>query len=216
MKILSSALDLIFPPICGFCGKVDTKYICNNCIKTVNAISLNKIDYYSDKFFKNHLYIFKYEDIIREKIIKFKFENEAYLYRMFAEAVLNNKENINFIEKYDYLIPVPIHKKRKKQRGYNQSELIARKINDEIKSIKLQTNIIIKYKNIVPQSTLNQNGRKENIKNVYKVINKEKIKNKKILILDDIFTTGSTVNECSRILKEAGAKEIGVLTIAKD
>ena len=80
----------------------------------------------------------------------------------------------------------------------------------------MQTNIIIKYKNIVPQSTLNQNGRKENIKNVYKVINKEKIKNKKILILDDIFTTGSTVNECSRILKEAGAKEIGILTIAKD
>ena len=216
MKILTYVLDLIYPPICGFCGEVDTKYICNNCIKIVNAISLNKIDYYGDRFFKKHLYIFKYEDIIREKIIKFKFENEAYLYRTFAQAVLNNKENIKFIEEYDYLIPVPIHKRRKKQRGYNQSELIARAINDNIKSIKLQTNILIKDKNIVPQSTLNQNERIENIKNVYKILNKEKIKNKKILILDDIFTTGSTVNECSRILKEAGAKKIGVLTIAKD
>ena len=216
MKILSSALDLIFPPVCGFCGKVNNNYICKDCNKTVNAIALNKIANYNNKFFKNHLYIFKYEDIIREKIIKFKFENEAYLYRTFAQAVLNNKENIKFIEEYDYLIPVPIHKRRKKQRGYNQSELIARAINDNIKSIKLQTNILIKDKNIVPQSTLNQNERIENIKNVYKILNKEKIKNKKILILDDIFTTGSTVNECSRILKEAGAKKIGVLTIAKD
>ena len=94
MKILSSALDLIFPPVCGFCGKVNNNYICKDCNKTVNAIALNKIDNYNNKFFKNHLYIFKYEDIIREKIIKFKFENESYLHRTFAEAVLSNKENI--------------------------------------------------------------------------------------------------------------------------
>ena len=79
----------------------------------------------------------------------------------------------------------------------------------------MKTNIIIKDKNIVPQSTLNQNERIKNIKNVYKIVNKEKVKNKKILILDDIYTTGSTVNECSRILKEAECKEIGILTIAK-
>lgn len=216
MKILSQALDLIFPPLCGFCGKIDTKYICKDCIKIINIISLNKQEIYNDKYFKKHLYVFKYEDIIREKILKFKFENEAYLHRFFAEAVLNNKENIKFIEEFDYLIPVPIHKMRKKQRGYNQSELIAKAICQEIKSIKFQTNIIKKDKNIAPQSTLNQKQRLENIKDVYKVINKEKIENKKILILDDIYTTGSTANECSRILINSGAKEIGVITIAKD
>lgn len=216
MKILNRALDFIFPPICGFCGKIDTKYICKDCLKIVNTIALNKKDYYSNKFFKKHLYIFQYEDIIREKILKFKFENEAYLHRTFAEAILNNTENIRFIEQYDYLIPVPIHKKRKEQRGYNQSELIARAISDEVKNIKFQTNIIKKDKNIVPQSTLNQKEREKNIKNVYKVINNEKIKNKKILLLDDIYTTGSTVNECSRLLVEEGCKEVGILTVAKD
>lgn len=216
MKILNRAFDFIFPPVCGFCEKIDTKYICKDCLKIVNTIALNKQDYYSNKFFKKHLYIFQYEDIIREKILKFKFENEAYLHRTFAEAILNNKENIRFIEQYDYLIPVPIHKKRKKQRGYNQSELIARVISDEVKNIKFQTNILKKDKNIVPQSTLNQKEREKNIKNVYKIVNKEKIKNKKILLLDDIYTTGSTANECSKVLIEAGCKEVGILTIAKD
>ena len=216
MKILNRALDLIFPPICGFCEKVDKKYICNDCIKIVNTIAVNKQDTYNNKFFKKHLYIFQYEDIIREKILKFKFENESFLHRTFAEAILNNKENIKFIEQYDYLIPVPIHKKRKKQRGYNQSELIARVISDEVRKINMQINIIKKDKNIVPQSTLNQREREKNIKNVYKIVNKEKVKNKKILLLDDIYTTGSTVNECGRILIEGGCKEVGIITISKN
>ena len=73
-----------------------------------------------------------------------------------------------------------------------------------------------KIKNTKPQSTLSQKQRKDNVKNVYKLVNKEKISNKKIIIFDDIYTTGSTVNEISKILKQNGAKEIIVLTIAKD
>lgn len=216
MKILERALDLIFPPICGFCGKVDIKYICRDCFKIVNSIAVNKVDNYYNKYFTKHLYIFKYEEIIREKIIDYKFEGKGYLYRTFAEAILMNKENIEFIKQYDLLVPIPIHKKRKRQRGYNQSELIAKVIVDEIKNIKLQTNILKKDKNIAPQSTLRKKDREKNIKDVYGIINSEKIKNKKILLLDDIFTTGSTANECSKVLVEAGCKEIGIITIAKD
>ena len=216
MEILTRALDLIFPPICGFCGEIQTKYICNRCERIVDPIAINKIDEYNDKYFDKHLYVFKYEDIIREKIIDYKFENRAYLYRTFSEAIIRNKQNIDFIKQYDILIPVPIHKERKKQRGYNQSELIAKIIADEVKDIKLLVNILKKDKNIVAQSTLNKAKREENIKDVFKIVNSEKIKNKKVLILDDIYTTGSTVNECSKVLKEAGCKEIGVITIAKD
>lgn len=216
MKILTRALDLIFPPICGFCGEIQNKYICSRCEKMVDSIVTNKIDNYNNKYFNKHLYIFKYENIIREKIIDYKFENKVYLYRTFSEAIIRNKQNIDFIKQYDILIPVPIHKERRKQRGYNQSELIAKMIADEVRSIKLQVNVLKKDKNIVAQSTLNKAKRQENIKDVYKIVNSEKIKNKKILILDDIYTTGSTVNECSKVLKEAGCKDIGIITIAKD
>lgn len=215
MKILTRVLDLFFPPICGFCGKLNTKYICNECEKIVNLEAINKIDSYN-KNYNRHLYIFKYEGIIREKIIDYKFNNKVYLYRTFTEAVLKNEENIKFIEQYDFLIPVPIHKERKKVRGYNQSELIARILADEIGKIKLQVDILKKDKNIVAQSTLDKKQRSENIKGVYKVINKQKIIDRKILLLDDIYTTGSTANECSKVLKEAGCKEVGIITIAKD
>lgn len=215
MKILTRVLDLFFPPICGFCGKLNTKYICNECEKIVNLEAINKIDSYN-KNYNRHLYIFKYEGIIREKIIDYKFNNRVYLYRTFTEAVLKNEENIKFIEQYDFLIPVPIHKERKKVRGYNQSELIARILADEIGKIKLQVDILKKDKNIVAQSTLDKKQRSENIKGVYKVINKQKIIDRKILLLDDIYTTGSTANECSKVLKEAGCTEVGIITIAKD
>ena len=181
----------------------------------MNLEAINKIDSYN-KNYNRHLYIFKYEGIIREKIIDYKFNNKVYLYRTFTEAVLKNKENIKFIEQYDFLIPVPIHKERKKVRGYNQSELIARILADEIGKIKLQVDILKKDKNIVAQSTLDKKQRSENIKGVYKVINKQKIIDRKILLLDDIYTTGSTANECSKVLKEAGCTEVGIITIAKD
>lgn len=115
------------------------------------------------------------------------------------------------------MIIVPLSSKRKRLRGYNQSQLIAEIISN-ILQIKIQNKILFKTKNILPQSTLNKEQRKNNIKGAFKAKNIEKIKNKKILLIDDIYTTGSTLNECSRTLVKNGIKKenIGVLTLAKD
>lgn len=216
MNFLDCVLNFIFPPVCGICLRIGKKYICEDCMELIKFKSLNKIDTYNDKNFKEHLYILKYEGIIRKRMLDYKFKDKSYLHRSFSEIILNSKENIEFIKKYDVLIPVPIHKTRMKKRGYNQSEIIAKDLAYEIKSIRLENKVLIKTKNIVAQSSLNKKQREENIQNVYQVKNKEKIINKKVLILDDIYTTGSTVNECARMLKEVGCKEVGVITIAKD
>ena len=131
------------------------------------------------------------------------------------EIILKNEKICGLLKKYDIIIPVPIHKKRKAQRGYNQTQLIASKISKYLK-IKLCDDVLIKSKNTIAQSKLNKNKRKQNIKGAFKILNSEKIQGKNILLFDDIYTTGSTVNECSKILTRAGAKRIGVLTIAKD
>ena len=110
---------------------------------------------------------------------------------------------------------MPIHKKRKNERGYNQSELIARKLAKNL-NLELVNDSLIKQKNTLPQSTLSKKQREENAKQVYKIQNKPKIENKKVILLDDIYTTGATTKECSKVLKQNGAKEILVLTIAKD
>ena len=116
---------------------------------------------------------------------------------------------------YDIIIPVPIHKKRKHRRGYNQTELVAKEISHQLK-IKMGKDVLIKNINTKAQSELSKKERNDNIKGAFKVQNLQKIIGKKILLIDDIYTTGSTANECRKILKLAGAKNIGILTIAKD
>ena len=106
-------------------------------------------------------------------------------------------------------------KKRYKERGYNQSLLIAREIAKN-ENVKLRNNVISKVKNNNTQSKLNKEERAENVKNVYKITNNKEIIDKNILLIDDIFTTGATLNECSKMLKQASAKKVDVLTIAKD
>lgn len=216
MNFLDCVLDFIFTPVCGICLKTSKRYICKDCMELIKFKSLNKIDIYNDKNFKEHLYILKYEGIIRQRMLDYKFKEKSYLHRSFSEMILNSKENIEFIKKYDVLIPIPIHKDRVKIRGYNQSELIAKDLVYEIKNIKLANRVLIKTKNIVAQSSLNRKQREDNIKDVYQINHIEEIVNKKVLLLDDIYTTGSTVNECAKVLKEAGCKEVGIITIAKD
>ncbi len=109
-----------------------------------------------------------------------------------------------------------MHKKKEKIRGYNQSALIAKEIAKKNNNLKYENDILLKIINNKVQSTLSKKERKINVKNAYKVLEKQKLINKNVIIFDDIYTTGNTVNECARILKENGANKIGILTIAKD
>lgn len=102
-----------------------------------------------------------------------------------------------------------------KDRGYNQTELIVTQIAKNIETSKVKNDILYKVKHTLPQSSLNKQDRKTNIKDVYVVNKQETIYGKKILLFDDIYTTGSTVNECSRILKKSGASEIRNIYIIK-
>lgn len=217
--MLDYILDLIYPNVCGFCNTINKESLCNNCEERINQKLLCNIDNYENddtKYFTNHIYLFKYSDEIRSKILDYKFNDKPYIYKTFAKIIIKNEKICGFLRKYDIIIPIPIHRKRKNTRGYNQSELISKEILKKITNLKIETNIIIKNKNTIPQSVLNRKERNENVKNVYIIKNTEKINNKRVLLLDDIYTTGSTVNECSKLLKLNGAKEIGIITLAKD
>lgn len=213
--MLNNILDLLYPNVCGICGEICKDSLCKKC---ENAIKKYKIDLISKNpkmYFDESMHIFKYDEITRQKIIEYKFQEKSYLYKMFAKIILKNEKVCGFFEKYDIMIPVPIHKKRRLKRGYNQTELIAKEICKNV-DLELKTNVLIKQKNIVAQSELNKNERIQNIKNAFGIKNVNEIRNKNVLLFDDIYTTGSTVNECSRILKQVGVNKIGVLTIAKD
>ena len=216
-KIFNYILELIYPNVCGVCKKISKESLCKKCEIKIKQYEINKVKEYKDNqfYFDESLHIFKYEDIIRKMLVEYKFQEKSYLYKTFSKIILKNEKICGKFKKYDIIIPVPIHKKRRLVRGYNQTELIAKEIAKNT-NLRIENQVLFKHKNIVSQSELNKSNRKQNVKNAFIIKDEEKVKNKKVLIFDDIYTTGSTANECSKILKNAGASKIGILTIAKD
>lgn len=215
--VIEWCLNLIFPPKCGICGNLANLYLCNNCKNILKKLQINNNIIIDNKYFSRALWIYEYSDIIRETIIKYKFGEKSYISRTFIEDINNNNLVSEYINGFDYIVPVPLSKKRLKERGYNQVELIVKGIVKN-KSVIGVYDLIQKTKNIKPQSLLNKDEREINIKGAFSINKNSRfccdIK-KSILIMDDIYTTGSTVNECARALKEYGFSSIGVLTIAK-
>ena len=140
---------------------------------------------------------------IKKVSANFKFNDKIYIYKAFVNFIIKNKKICRFLKNYDIIIPVPIHYRRKIKRGYNQSALIAKEISKNYNSIKYINDVLLKQKNNKPQSTKNKKEREKNVIGAYYIKNEYKIYNKKILLLDDIYTTGSTVNECAKALKQA-------------
>ena len=231
---LENVLNFIFPTTCEICGKVGLP-ICNDCDKLIRKYEINLVenDYIETEQnigckninleqennykFKNNskikvqkIFLYRYCDLIRKLLINYKFNDASYLADTFAYLIKNNKKIYDILKTYDIILPVPLHKKRKLERGYNQTELIAKKIG-----LKYENNCLVKVKNIKPQSRNDAKKRKTEIKDVFKVQNIEKIKNKKVLILDDIYTTGSTADECIKTVSIATNK-IGFVSFARD
>ena len=159
LKIQEKILNLIYPQTCGICGKITPNALCKKCEINLNKQSENQIikegTEIEDKYFNELMYIFRYEGQIRKLIIDYKFNDKAYLYKMFVNFLLKNKKIFENIKKYDTIVPVPISPKRQKKRGYNQSLLIAREIAHKT-NLELMNNCLIKTKNIIEQSKLNK------------------------------------------------------------
>ena len=168
-----------------------------------------------NKKYEKLLYLFKYESLIRKLILRYKFSNKAYLNHFFANQIVKNEKNRKLLKNYDMIIPVPMHKKKMQKRGYNQTELVADELSKSLE-ISVRKDILLKVINTTTQSKLGGKARQSNIRHAFFIKNDIDVEDKKIILLDDIYTTGATSEECSKILKEAGAQEILVLILAKD
>ena len=191
-----------------------TDFTCKICKRKLEYIRGEFVSYnISNRHFDYLISSYKYKGIIRELILNYKFEDKKYLVdflsfklcKLIKEYVSNNH--------IDYVLYVPISLFRFYERGYNQSFLLARKISRDIK-IPLLKYGIIKIKHNKRQSELAHKDRFLNTKGVYKANTIYELNNKTVLLIDDIYTTGNTVNECSRVLKECGVKKVVVATVA--
>ena len=216
MTLLNRALNFLFPPYCKICGKQGDFEICENCIKRIKRLEKYQHLKLENRSLDELIYFFKYENDIRKMILSYKFFNKYYFGKVFAKIMLKNEKFCGILEFYDIIIPVPMHKSKIKERGYNQAELLAENLVKDYKALVYEKSILIKAVNNKKQSSLSEKERYSNIKNVFKVQNSDKIKEKRIILVDDICTTSATLEECSKILKEAGAKYVTAVVIAKD
>lgn len=208
-------LNFLFPPACSVCGKMDPNWLCPNCQRRVERLEKSCVVEMEDKKYEKLLYLFRYESLVRKLILRYKFSNKAYLNHFFANRIAENEENRKLLKQYDMIIPVPMHKKKMQKRGYNQTELVANELEKSLR-IPARKDILSKVVNTTTQSKLGGKARQSNIQHAFFIQNDIEVEDKKIILLDDIYTTGATSEECSRVLKEAGASEILVLVLAKD
>lgn len=201
-------LQFITKPICSICGtplQFNTTYndniICPKCL-------LKKPPY--DKAVS----CFIYNKTISKAIFEFKFYQKMFLSKFFAKFIY--KVTIKYFKQIDYIIPVPLSLKRLRWRGFNQALLLARDLG-KLSKKEVIPDLIIKTKHTKAQVKLKNKDRIKNLKTAFIINQKylEKIKNKNIAIIDDVITTGTTINECSKVLKGHNAGKIFVFSIAK-
>ena len=202
---------LFFPKRCPYCRIVikPEEYACADCIADFPQDSINGI--INGKY--RVMSAFLYNNNYRKAMVNFKFYNKKYYGEAFAITMAEHIKKVYADVNFDYITCVPLHNKRLKERGYNQSEVIAKNIA-EILNIQYK-DTLINIKNNTPQHTLSKSKRRLNVKGAYQVIDKAEIINRTILLCDDIITTGYTIGACCDLLDKSGAKEVYAISVMK-
>jgi ComF family protein len=218
-KYLNYSLNLIYPLKCLICQKdiepTGPRGLCADCF--------NKIQKYpsSLKTLPEHKYYFKqswatcpYEGIIKEAIQLLKYKGKLILVNQLSSLMIAYAQENLPLTDIDFIIPVPLHRSRLKEREFNQSEILASKLGQHY-NLPCLNKALIKIRPTPPQTNLSKEERLISLKGAFALKKKALIKRKNILLIDDVFTTGATVNQCAKVLIENKAAEVSVFTLAK-
>lgn len=203
-------MQFVEPPWCEMCGTplrsafssdADGSEVCDACAKA------------PPRYGKLRTIAF-YEAALQEAIHLFKFEKRTGLAKPLIQLMLAHLPDDCRIEDYHFILPIPIHKKRLRERGFNQSRLLAEGIA-KAKGVPIATDIFVRHKNTKAQSSLAGRERQENITDAFELRKPDAIFGKRLLLIDDVFTTGATIREAVKELWNADPGEIDVLTLAR-
>ena len=212
MGILSGVLDFLFPPKCMFCHRVlRTGEIgcCNRCAKELVTVPSPRYGISFDRC----LAPMEYEGSVRNALIRFKFENRPG-YATGLGRILAKFIRENLAGQYDMITWVPVSAERLKQRGYDQAMLLAMAAALELGDVAVET--LKKCRDNPAQSSLEDaEQRRSNVVGAYAAVDPELITGKRILLVDDIITTGSTLEEASHTLRSAGARSVLAVAVAQ-
>ncbi|MCX7872699.1 MAG: ComF family protein [Verrucomicrobiae bacterium] len=231
-------LSLVYPDICQICGKrratKSESYICRECCKDVKRI-VSPVCKVCGRHFEGNITVeftcekcqnektyyniarsaVKYNGTILKALCAYKY-NRAMWFEPFLASMLieKAKEEID-AENWDCIVPVPLHFARKNERGFNQAERLSLRLSQAL-NIPMNVSILKRVKYTETQTALERRKRGENVKNAFTLKKKSlNINNLRVILVDDVMTTGATVNECAKTLRKGGASAVFVLTLAR-
>lgn len=205
MGFLSGLLDLLFPPKCVFCRKVLPYGQHGSCEKCKEELPHSEAPKRGNYFLKCVAPL-RYEGAVRDAFIRFKFKDQSSYATEFARIMaVSIREELT--GQYDLITWIPVSEKRRKQRGYDQAMLLAMAVALELQDVAVET--LRKEKDNPAQSSLNgSEERLKNVKNAYAVTAPELVEGKRVLLIDDILTTGATMDEAAKMLLKNGAQAV--------
>ena len=201
----TTQMPLIRPPLCTCCGKefpdaATGNHLCGSCLTKPPYFSCARA-------------IFRYNKFTAPLIYSFKYQGRTTARNTFA-ALRERVPSINDLTVPDVIIPVPLHKKRLRERGFNQALELARLFFPKNKN-NIRASALIRKRWTTPQTSLSGKNRRRNLAGAFQIKDPRPIKAKNILLVDDVLTTGTTANECAKVLQQNGAADIEVLTLAR-
>ncbi|PIV21433.1 MAG: ComF family protein [Deltaproteobacteria bacterium CG_4_8_14_3_um_filter_45_9] len=235
MEFQSTLFQFFLPPQCPCCERLleeDQQGFCSNCLSEIRWIeppfcSICGIPFISKeveshpcgacvthrKYFTMARAWGAFEGSLQEAIHRWKYEGKTRLTPFFAEWMVKGLNRYWEPDSLDLLIPVPLYTQRLRERGFNQALLLVKELSRRT-GIPYRKTILQKKKPTIPQVNLSGAEREKGLRGAFHIIRNEELLGKSVLLVDDVYTTGATVNECSKVLLRGGAERVDVLTLA--
>lgn len=228
---------IIFPSRCQLCSELlenpGEKVVCGRCLSRME-VHRGEVCQICGRFFYHqsgqksiclecehnppifsyHRSLGLYSGNLKDLIILFKYKGFEILSQPLAAALYKKYQKEGIFSGINYILPVPLHRQKQKARGFNQAELLAEELS-RLSGLPWSKKILVKIKNTPAQVSLEASEREKNLQGAFAVKQPDKVKGKAFLLIDDVFTTGSTIRECARVLSQSGAREVRALTIAR-
>lgn len=232
MKIIETVLSLLYPRRCPVCHDIVVprgKLICPGCLKKVpfvqeptclrcgKEIASEEIEYCYDcshhtRSFERGFALAVYDPVMRESVRRFKNGGRMEYADWYAEAIWQQYgEELRCLE-VDVVIPVPLHRSRRNQRGYNQAELLAQKLAQKLR-VPVWPRALMRTRKTTAQKYLGGRERQRNLESVFALGRGPSMEGKSILLVDDIYTTGGTAEACTRVFLSAGAESVYLVNV---
>jgi ComF family protein len=234
-RALAALLDLVFPPVCVTCGgetPADRRHLCPGCVGRIVRIGHPLCPVCGRPFLTpgdaDHLCgvcsikrppfaearsFGVYGGVLLDTIHLFKYHYRAYLSSVLSDLVADHDWAGFDPGRYDLMVPVPLHRRRLHERGFNQAMLLCRGIGHRW-GIEVVETGLARTRQTAPQIRLTPKERENNVRGAFAAAG-NRFSGKRVLLVDDVYTTGATASECSRVLMRAGAEAVGVLTVAR-